>query len=873
MKKLSALLALVFAVTLTFLITANFQAKKPAHEKPRKPPKTLAEKELRKSLGLGPLSAPSEWFFQQRAFPYNTIDEAVYHRELRQAQLERQTNSDEINETWELAGPVNVGGRITALAWDPRSNNGPIYAGAAFGGVWKSAGTWPNYSWSQVFNNAGGWSIGAIALAPTAPDTIYVGTGEANSAQDTYGGNGLWFSGNGGMSWEHRGLDSSAFIGKIAVHPREPATLYAACLGKRYATNPDRGLYKSVDAGETWSRVLAGVNDTTGCIDVAIDPYRPDTIYAAMWQRIRNPFSSKFYGIGSTLKRSPDGGQTWTEILPPTLRNRPWCRIGVAVSKAQQGRLFCSVVDSTLGLHSVWRSDNYGNTWIQLTNIDQTICSNFGWYFGYLDASPTDPNYIAVHGVYLAVSRNLGSNWSYFPADSLFDVHVDFHAQAFSPDGTRQVWGNDGGLYLVPSDHSSATHVESIPITQYYAISADPSNPNRLLGGTQDNGTNYTRTGSLNDWRHIYWGDGFYCLVDPRYADSVYAEYQYGMLAKGSPLLNPWDWRSALDGIDDSDRRNWSTPVVMNPQNPNTLYYGTYRVYKTTDGALSWIPISGDLTGGRINSRYPSIATIAVSPLDTGIIWSGSDNGKVYRTMNGLNWSDVSVGLPQRSVTRIVCSPDSIEIAYVTLSGFRWSEDIAHVYRTSDLGATWVPIDGNLPDVPVNAMVIDPLNSSHLFIGNDIGVYHSTDLGQTWTLTGDGHPLVSVYDLHFQPTSRKLISGTHGYSMWSIDIDSVFNAAPEPIATPLTKSFSLGNAYPNPFNSTTSIRVTVSHPENFTVDVTDILGRSVEQLHRGVLTTGSHVIRWQPRGIATGTYWLRVTNGKTTFLRRAIYLK
>jgi len=836
-------------------------------------PKPKREQEVRDEWKMGPMSAPSDWFYHQRAYPRSYIDDAAYYRAYRSAVLQTAARAtDELNSTWQLAGPVNVGGRITCIAIDPRNNN-PVYAGAAFGGIWKSNGSFTNPQWTQIFSNAGGLSIGAIALAPSSPDTVWVGTGEANAAIDTYEGDGIWMSTNAGTTWQHRGLDSCAHVGRIAVHPRRAGTVYVAAIGSRFRTNGQRGLYKTTDAGATWNRILTGPNDSTGCIDVCLDPHGADTVYAAMWQRMRGPYGSQFWGRGSTLKRSFNGGTTWTEILPVSLRNRNWCRIGVAASPAKAGRLYCSVSDSTLYMNSFWRSENYGTTWTQV-DISTDLCSNFAWYFGNINCSPTDSNMVYVDGVQLAMSTDAGRNWDYIGNwnGTYPDVHVDFHGHGFTPSGQRQVWGNDGGIYFQNNATTDPVHITTIPLTQFYAINSDPSNPERLLGGAQDNGTNYTRDGGTSNWYQLFGGDGFCCNVDPRYPDSVYVEYQFGMLAKVCADTNNFYWRYAMDGIDTLDRRAWCTPVVLDTNRNNTLYYGTYRLWRSTDGGVSWNVISPSLTGDQINSRYPCLVTISVSPENSNIIWTGSDDGKVYYTSNnGTTWNNVSAGLPQRSVTRVVAGIDTPSIAYVTFSGFRWGESIAQVYRTTNFGATWSDIGSGLPDIPVNALVIDPLNTSHLYVGTDVSVYQSNNLGANWEIAAAGLPAVAVFDL-ILTTDRHLVAGTHGYSMYKIPLDSLVTGVRQ-ASKPVPQNYAVGNAYPNPFNGQTSLKLSLKQSANVRVDVINVVGETVATLQNGRMNAGTRTLNWRPLQTASGTYWLRIKIGDHLSTQRIVFMK
>ncbi len=352
-------------------------------------------------------------------------------------------------------------------------------------------------------------------------------------------------------------------------------------------------------------------------------------------------------------------------------------------------------------------------------------------------------------------------------------MHVDHHAMFIDPNQPSRVYlGTDGGVYLSSNGGTNWNLCTSQPSTQFYAITIDHLNPQRLYGGTQDNGTLRTLTGALHDWDHIHGGDGFYCNVDYTNSNVIYAEYQWGWLRKSTNLGSTWNY--VMDGMDyESERHNWCTPVIMDPVDHNTLYYGSNRLYKTTNGGLWWNPISGDLTDGpgAGNLTYGTITTIAVAPSNTQVIYVGTDDANVWFTTNGGgNWTNISLGLPDRWVTRVTVDPHDESIAYATFSGHRAGEALPHVYRTGNYGSHWLSISSNLPEGPVNDLIVDPQNPSALYVGSDVGVYVTHDLGGNWEPLGTGLPITTVHDLAFHPETRKLVAGTHGRSMFSCQV-------------------------------------------------------------------------------------------------------
>jgi len=715
---------------------------------------------------------PNDWFYAQRALPYPTIPPGKKLAAVEATQEARRLDRDESKAiAWAQAGPTNVPGRITDIAVFPTQPN-TIYAGAAAGGVFKSYDG--GNSWTAIFDDVGTPSIGAIAIDPTDAATIYVGTGEANAAADTYEGTGMYKSTDSGATWTQIGLDSSYHIGRIVVDPLRPETLFVAVAGKHFgATNPDRGLYRSQDGGSTWEQILF-VSDSTSCIDVAYDGIT-GTVLAAMWQKVRYVDIYKIYGgITSGIYRSTDHGDSFTLLtstngLPDPIDS---CgRIGVTIEPYSG---VCYALYNNLNdyeLLGLYRSDDYGANWYEVNDgaLDGSY-GGFGWYFGQVRVAPGNPNTVFSLGVQLYRSLNGGTSWS----EVTGATHVDHHAMWINPLNPSQIYdGCDGGFNASSDGGNSWTPKANMPNTQFYAISIDPLNPQRLYGGTQDNGTNRTLTGALNDWDHIFGGDGFYTLVDPRSSDVIYCEYQYGNMYKSTDGGSGWNW--ALSGVDyGSDRHNWSTPFALDHRNPDIVYYGSNRLWKSENGALNWEAISGDLTGGPYPDKpsYGTITTIDASRVNPQVVWVGTDDSHVQVTTNGgASWTDVSGSLPDRWVTRVVADPYDAQTALVTISGYQWSEPMPHIFRTTNTGASWTAINGDLPDVPVNDVIIDPHITDRLYAATDVGVWATDNLGGHWYPIDNGAPIEVVHDLDFHYATRKLVAGTHGRSMFMTTVD------------------------------------------------------------------------------------------------------
>ena len=709
---------------------------------------------------------PNDWFFMQRAYPLGDITADQYLRSLRQAQHMRAAAGDKGQVVWSQAGPTNVPGRITDLAVHPDHPN-TIYAGAACGGVFKS--TDDGNSWTPIFDEQGAPSIGALAIHPKDPNILYVGTGEANGSGDSYPGTGIYKSTDGGGTWIHLGLEQSYHIGRIAIHPLHPETVYVAACGKLFGTNPERGVYRSTDGGATWEQKLF-ITDSTAAIDVAVDPTDPQVVYAAMWERLRDPGRRRVGGPTSGIHKSTDGGDTWHQLtggLPAP--GDTVGRIGLSVCASSPNVIYAMYCDDPGDFMGLYKSTDFGQIWVRTNDSALLgILGGFGWYFGNVRVDPMDPDLVYALGVYLHRSTDGGDSWT---LASQY-VHVDHHAMFISPpDPDRICLGCDGGVY---NSYDGGTHwalCTSQPSTQFYAVTVDHLHPERLYGGTQDNGTLRTLSGAPDDWEMIHGGDGFYTNVDFTNSNVIYAEYQWGELRKSIDF--GYSWIYMMNGIHEEDRRNWCTPVVMDPVDHNTLYYGSYRLYKTTNGGGIWIPISGDLTDGPGGGSltYGTITTIAAAPSNTQVIYVGTDDANVWVTTNtGQTWSEISAGLPDRWVTRVAVDPYADSVAYVTLSGHRVSGVLPHIYRTTNYGQTWESVSSDLPEAPINDVIVDPMNTNVLYVGSDVGVYMTTDLGAGWMPLGTGLPITTVHDLCLHEPTRKLVAGTHGRSMFSCQL-------------------------------------------------------------------------------------------------------
>lgn len=816
---------------------------------------------------------PSDWFLLQRAWPYPDIRQSSRLAAWEQARRLREESLAlrGAGGTWVPEGPTNVGGRIVDVVCHPTDPD-VCWVGAAEGGVMKT--TDGGQTWIPTMDFESSLSIGDLALDPSDPQVLYVGTGEPNGGGGsvTYGGTGVFKSIDGGLTWTNVGLPESRHIGRVVVDPNAPGRVFVAVLGTLWSTSPERGLYRSTDAGGSWQQVLA-LTDSTGAVDVAVHPTTSSVVYAAMWERIREPNRITYGGPNSGLWRSLDGGDTWSQ-LGNGLPSGAVGRIGIAVTPDQPDWIYAVYSDAAPGSFlGVFKSTDRGSSWTQTNDSALAdVFASYGWWFSNIRVDPNDADRVFVLGLDFYRSQNGGGSWQ----ETSDGMHVDHHGLDFGPGVIYE--GNDGGMYVSDDNGSHWTKLPDLPATQFYAIDVDHQNPWRLYGGAQDNGTNRTLTGAVNDWEHILGGDGFRPNVDPVNNAYVYAEYQGGSLYRSTN--GGGSFTSAQSGL--SGRRNWSMPVELDPSNPATLYCGSNYVFRSTNRAASWSAISPDLSNGPGggNQTFGTITTIAVAETDPNVIWAGLDDSNVWVTTNGgTSWARVDAGLPDRWITRVAVDPTAADVSYVTVSGFRWEEPLPHVFRSTDFGASWTDISSNLPEAPVNDIVVDPQSSSVLYVATDFGVYWSTDLGGSWSMLGSGLPNVVVNDLELHDPTRTLVAGTYGRSMWSLDLATVTAAAELVPGNPAGDGLRLEAPRPNPLaGGRVTVRYFLPRESAVSLRVLDVSGRLVAVLEEGRRAAGEGAATWDGRDgrgrrVAAGAYFLRLEADGASRTRKLTVLR
>ena len=808
---------------------------------------------------------PSDWFFRQRAYPYNSINQTVYLQEMKKAKKQRNRYQNKAS-VWEFIGPTNIEGRITDVEILPGSSQ-TLFTGTASGGVFRSYNSGNN--WEPVFDNEISLSIGDVAISKSNPDIIYVGTGEANAGGGSlaYDGAGIFKSTDGGNSWEQKGLEDCGSVGRMVVHPQNPDIVYVAAMGRLFSNGSQGGVYKTTDGGETWEQKLF-ISDSTGAIDIVVNPIHPDTVFAAMWERVRRPNRRSYGGITSGIYRSFDGGETWQELtygLPSSAEDKG--RIGIDICESNPNVLYAVYADRTGYLKGVYKSTDNGDSWTYKGNgLYSDTFQSYGWWFGRIKVDPADENTAYVIGFNLYKTSNGGNSWNQV---TNWSVHVDQHALAIDPQNHNHLFlGNDGGFYKSFNQGNSWNRNPSLPITQFYACDVAEQYPQSIYGGAQDNGTVRTMNGGSDNWENIYGGDGLRVLVDPENNNYVYAQSQYGNLARSTNAGN--SFTGATSGISYSDRFNWNCPITYDPQNTAVLYFGTNKLYKSTNHAGYWNAVSGDLTNGDEpgNLAYNTLTAISVSPFNGNLIYTGSDDGNVFYTADGgASWNNISGNLPDRWVTSIKADPFDESRVYVTFSGYRWDDYLPHVFRSDNMGNSWTDISSNLPEVPVNEIIIDPQDTGYLYLATDAGVYFSENGGENWFPAGSGMPVTVVDDIRLHNPTRTLYAATYGRGIYSLDLDILTGIQENTVKNKIDIK-----CFPNPF--TEYVNISLSNIEGYQkIYISDLSGRIISILNTKSSNNGE-LLKWYPGSdVSKGIYFVTIKTTRGSSTSKVIFLK
>jgi photosystem II stability/assembly factor-like uncharacterized protein len=695
-------------------------------------------------------------------------------------------------------GPANMGGRISDFAVDEKEPS-VFFVATGTGGVFKT--TNGGTTWSAVFEKQAVASIGAVALWQKNPDVVWVGTGEANSRNSSSWGNGVYRSADGGSTWSRVGLEATRHIARVVLDPADSNVAYVAALGRLWGENPERGVYKTRDAGKTWQQILKA-DSRTGAVDLAIDPSDPRVLYAALYTRIRTPWSYQSGSTSGGIFKTMDGGRTWRKLtagLPAQTG-----RIGLDVSR-KHPRVVMAVIESDEGGHlqefedrsrsgGVFRSEDGGEHWKR-----QSAYAPRPFYFSQIRLQPDDDQRVYLLGYDVWISDDAGRT---FRAGGAKNLHPDCHAMWIDPARPDHLLlGTDGGAFQSFDRAVNWDFLNNLAIGEFYTVVADARRPYWIYGGLQDNqswgGPSRTRfepetfgdeprhDGITSDhWFCLGGGDGFYVAVDPTDPDLVYYESQGG-------YVNRLHLRTGRErGLRPSNKEgepvfrfNWNAPFVLSPHDPSVLWLGGNHVFRLYEHGEKWALASPDLTtrdparmvtGGSAAESYCTITTLQESPRTPGLLWAGTDDGKLWLTRDGgKTWTDLTTqirGVPRGTyVSRVEASHHDSGTAYVAFDGHRTDDLRPYLMVTRDYGRSWASITGDLPgDAPVK-VVREGLSNPHLlFAGTEFGLFASLDGGGHWTKFGE-LPTVAVDDLFIHPREQDLVVGTHGRSVYVID--------------------------------------------------------------------------------------------------------
>jgi len=682
-------------------------------------------------------------------------------------------------------GPAKMSGRITAIDAE-KSNPNIVWVGAAGGGVWKSVNQGTTFK--SVFDDHC-QSVGCITIDQLRPDTVWVGTGEVWVRNSVSVGTGIYRTVNGGDKWELKGLDKTERIAKILVNPKNPDIVYAAAMGALWCDSEDRGVYKTIDGGKTWTKVLyAGVS--TGCASMAMDPLNPDILFASMWDYRREAHFFRSGGPGSGLYKSTDGGTTWTKLVKD-LPTGTLGRIAIEISPIAPYTLYVLVEADKSALY---RSADQGASWEKMST--QIQMSDRPFYYSLLVADPVEANRIYKPGTQLWVSNDGGKIFQN-PSVTGGSYHSDTHAVWISPLDNRLMYlGTDGGVYISADKGNTWRFVQNLPVSQFYHVSVDRQKPYNVYGGLQDNGSwkaPSRKSGGIrnSDWKNIGFGDGFYTYGDPDDPNVTYAQYQGGRISRTnhktgeSKYIKPFP-----DAGTEALRFNWNAPVIFGTKT-GWLYMGSQYLFRSKDKGDSWERISPDLTTDDPNRQQQeksggltidnstaenntTIFTISESPVDPNIIWAGTDDGNVQLTTDaGKTWNKLNSniqGLPPLAfISHVQADNFNPGAAWITVDAHRNGDLKPYAFWTSDLGKTWKSLV--TPAVQGFCHVIrqDIVNPDLVFLGTEFGLFISLDKGNEWVRFKNKVPQTGVYDIAIQPDENDLVLATHGRGIIIID--------------------------------------------------------------------------------------------------------
>jgi photosystem II stability/assembly factor-like uncharacterized protein len=734
---------------------------------------------------------------------------------------------------WQWLGPTNHTGRMTSIAVAGDGPTRQIYVGAASGGVWKSEDR--GETWKAVFDQEASSSIGDVAVAPSDSKIVFVGTGESNLFRASLTGSGIYKSVDSGKTWKHMGLTNTGTIGRILVHPTNPEIVYVAASGHEWTSSPDRGVFKSTNGGKDWTKVFFR-SENTGAVDLVMDPTDPNTLYAGMWQRVRRRWSDPRVEPGYTeggAWKTTDAGKTWTDINAGLTLPQHRGRIGIDVSLANPnvvyviidsydtgrpanpgerdayGRMLPANSNIIKGLE-VFRSADKGATWKKVSGQTPETArqmmglgNTYSWVFTQIKADTKDENVVYILALGVTVSKDGGATFTSYRAGG-----GDNHRMWIDPKDSKVTYvAADSGFIMTDDGGTTRKNGSGIHGTQFYNVELDNDTPFHAYGSVQDSGSyrvaidvSKSRDLKAMDWQSAPGGEGSHHAADPTDPNIVYSHSFYGAFSRtdlrppppppagaapaggrGGRGNQATNIRPPVAAGEPEQRANWMAPVSISPHDNKTIYLGYQHVYRSTDRGDHWEKISGDLTDNNpakmgVNPSaipFQTITQIVESPRKQGLIYVGTDDGRVHMTNDaGKTWTDLTANIPMTSrkwVSRVVASKYNDGTVYVAHRGREEDDFGVYLWRSNDFGKTWKSLAANIPAGSINVIREDPAVPTILYAANDFGVYVSNNGGLRWNVLGSGLPSVEVSDLQIQPRDSIIVISTYGRGMYALD--------------------------------------------------------------------------------------------------------
>jgi photosystem II stability/assembly factor-like uncharacterized protein len=821
-------------------------------------------------------------------------------------------------------GPFRVGARISDIAvpdFPAKDHLYTFYVATWTGGLWKTTNNGTTFE--PVFDSQSKQTIGDVTLAPSNPEIVWVGTGDGFCSRSSYAGDGVFKSTDGARTWEHIGLRNTQHIPRICIHPQDPDIVYVAAMGHLYSENKERGVFKTTDGGQNWEKVFY-IDEKIGVIDLVLNPKDPNILYAATYDKQRLPWQYINGGPESGIYKTTDAGKSWTrlsgglptgrvgrigldiylknpEILYAVVENansRPPTQAEMEQDK-RRGR---PIRERMVG-GEAYRTEDGGETWLKMNSAEDNVSTKGPYYFSQIRVDPNNDKNIFITGVSLANSTDGGKTWHDldWPPTRLFSTMFgDVRTLWIDPQNSdRMILGSDGGIFISYDGGKTCDHYYNLPLGEIYAIGVDMEDPYNIYAGLQDHemwkGTSNSAAGEITllDWKAVGSGDGMFTQVDPTDSRWLYTTMQYGGHFR---VDQKFGYRTSIMPMREKGkppyRFIWCTPLHISPHNSHIIYTGGQVLLRSLDRGDHWQEISPDLSTNPTDKIFPvseggipggipwfAISSISESPIIPGIIWVGTSDGKVHVTKDhGATWTDLTLeiaavgGREECYVSRVRASYHKEGTAYVAKNGYKYDDFKPYLYKTEDYGTTWLPLNANLPQEPINVIYEDQKNPDLLFVGNDTGLFVSIDGGKKWVKMNNNIPNVPVHDLLVHPRKNDLILGSYGRGLWVTDITplqeldetvlakDVHLFSIEPKVQRVTWSFG-ANDYlfgdrhiltPNETNGVV-IRYYLKNPVNTAVNITisDPYGKELATLE-GKTEAGINTVAWDMHPRMTG---------------------